>query len=423
MRKETKFTVKGFLVWSICALFFMYEFLLRTIIGTFQHPIMYDFNLTSVQFSFLSTTVYLIIFSILQVPVGLFVDNYGLKKTLLLGTGICVLSLIGFAYSYNYMYAVFFRFLTGVGSSIGFICLVVAVFEWMPPSKTAFWIGLSLFIGTMGPMVAAGPVEAYTESANINWRQFFLSLSAIGCCIMILITFFVCNNRGHIGAYQILNKPEKAIKRFAQIFKRLTPWMIAVYTALVYFAIEYLSENEGRMLIVLKGHSTLFASSLISLAWLSYAIACPVMGLVSDKIQRRKPLMLIAAIVCVAGLMGIIVSQNRLVLILSFILLGIGGGGQSVGFAIAAEYFQQKYVGISISFTNSMMSACAAVNAPLLAFVIDASRGNNIASLCDYDVAFYGMLALVSCGVFLSLLIIKETFCKSKMELTPLKPL
>ncbi|MCB1107325.1 MAG: hypothetical protein KDK76_04435 [Chlamydiia bacterium] len=51
--KDRSFTISGFVVWGICALYFLYEFLLRTIIGTFQHPIMYDLKLTSFKFSIL----------------------------------------------------------------------------------------------------------------------------------------------------------------------------------------------------------------------------------------------------------------------------------------------------------------------------------------------------------------------------------
>ncbi|WP_367608019.1 hypothetical protein [Legionella sp. W05-934-2] len=43
--------------------------------------------------------------------------------------------------------------------SFGFICLLISVYDWLPRKNAALFIGLSQFIGTMGPMLAAGPLD------------------------------------------------------------------------------------------------------------------------------------------------------------------------------------------------------------------------------------------------------------------------
>ena len=102
------YSVRGFVVWGVCAFFFLYEFLLRTVIGTFQHPIMYDLKLSSFKFSLLSTSTYLLIYGAMQIPVGFIVDRYGFKKSLFTGSIICSLSAIGFAYANHFYSALFF---------------------------------------------------------------------------------------------------------------------------------------------------------------------------------------------------------------------------------------------------------------------------------------------------------------------------
>ena len=147
---ENKLQAKGFLVWGICALFFLYEFFLRTVIGTYQHPLMHDLGLTSFQFSVLSTTIFLLIYGCMQIPAGLIVDNIGLKKSLLIGAVCCTVSSIGFAYADSYAVAIIYRMLMGFGASFGFICLLISVHDWMPHKYSAIFIGLSQFIGTLG---------------------------------------------------------------------------------------------------------------------------------------------------------------------------------------------------------------------------------------------------------------------------------
>ena len=143
---DNQFKAKGFLVWGICALFFLYEFLLRTVIGTYQHPVMQDLNLTSFQFSLLSTTIFFLIYGAMQIPAGLIVDKIGLKKALIIATLTCTISSVGFAYSQSYPMAIFYRMVMGFGASFGFICLLISVHDWMPHKYSAIFIGLSQLV-------------------------------------------------------------------------------------------------------------------------------------------------------------------------------------------------------------------------------------------------------------------------------------
>ena len=204
----------------MCALFFLYEFLLRTVIGTFQHPIMYDLNLSAIEFSMLSSTFYLLIYAIMQVPVGLIVDRFGLKKSLFAGAFICASASIGFAYANSYIYAALFRFLTGFGSAFGFICLLVAVYDWLPQKNRALLIGISQFIGTMGPMIAAGPFEALAKSGDIDWRLLFTYLGLIGFVLSAAILSVVQNNKEKSGRYIVLKRPEGILKTIRHIFSK-----------------------------------------------------------------------------------------------------------------------------------------------------------------------------------------------------------
>ena len=63
--QDNKFKLKGFVVWGLCAIFFLYEFFIRTIIGTYQTPVMQDLQLTSLQFSLLSSTLFLVIYGVI----------------------------------------------------------------------------------------------------------------------------------------------------------------------------------------------------------------------------------------------------------------------------------------------------------------------------------------------------------------------
>lgn len=423
MEQNTPFTLKGTTIWFICAIFFLYEFLLRTVIGTFQHPIMYDLELTSFQFSILSSTVYLLIYALMQIPVGLVVDRIGLKKSLLIGGSICAISSIGFALSYGYSTAIFFRFLTGLGSSFGFICLLVSVYEWLPTRHIALLIGVSQFIGTIGPMIAAGPLETVSETGGIDWRTIFIILGIVGLIIVGLIAAFVENNHSKAGQYTILKHPEPIIDTLKRLFSKPQAWYIALFSALVYFSIEYLSENEGKIFLTAKGFSTTYASYMITLSWFGYAIGCPLMGWLSDFFSRRKPYLILTAIFCSLSISIIVYSTSEYLITAAFFFLGMGASGQSLAFATIAEQFRKKDLAAALSLNNGLMVLFASLNAPFLGGIIDFTRTGQVMQLSDYTTAFSVLVAIVCTSLILPLFFIRETYCKSKADFTIIKPL
>ena len=412
------YTVTGFIVWGICALFFLYEFLLRTVIGTFQHPIMQDLELSSLKFSLISSSIYLLIYGVMQIPVGLIVDRYGLKKSLFFGAAVCALSAIGFSYTHHFYSALFFRIFTGLGSSFGFICLLISVYEWMPKRNIALLIGVSQFIGTLGPMIAAGPINAIAESSSMTWRNIFLFLGLFGIFLTLIILLFVKNSPKKQGAYLILRRPEKVKANIKQLFSRLPPWGIALFSAAIYFAIEFLSANDGKIFLHLKGYSSNFSSYMLTIAWLGYAIGCPLIGFLSDYFQRRKSIMLSSAVIAVIVIITIVFSSERYALISAFFLLGIAASGQSIGFATIAEQFKAGYLAIGLGLNNAMITIISSISAPIIGFAIDSIKTTKNATLEDYQMAFYSLIAMACLALAFAIFSIKETFCKSAVEFT-----
>ncbi len=414
-------SLQGLIIWFICALFFLYEFFLRTVLGIFQAPLMNELNLSAIQFAMLSTTAYQVIYGIMQLPVGVIAVRYGLKKTLLSAALICSIATFGFAISQSYTAALFFRFLMGLGSSFGFVCLLLSVYDWLPKKNIALFIGLSQFIGTMGPLIAAGPLSSILASQLQGWRSLFLVLSCLGCCLCGLIFYFVESNKQQNDSFFILSKPTSLYLNIKQLIKQKQVWYIGFYSALVYFSLEYFSENEGIAFLVAKGLSIHFSAYLISLAWLGYAVGCPLSGYLSDKCQLRKPIM-VFSILCVLISMIVIIygASNQWILLISFFIFGFGASGQSIGFAVMSEHCRTSYLTIGLAFNNSIIMFYTAFSAPLLGWMLEQSS-IEVPRLLQYQSNFLLLVALILAGTIISIFFIKETFCKQVYDITLLK--
>ncbi|WP_119343180.1 MFS transporter [Facilibium subflavum] len=421
MSQNQKMSLIGTIIWVVCAVFFMYEFLLRTILGTFEHPITYDLHLNLVTFAILSSTAYQLIYGIMQIPVGVIVDRFGLKKTLASAVFICAIAVAGFGFTRAFESAVIFRVLMGFGSSFGFVCLLVAVYDWMPRKNIGLFIGLSQFIGTMGPMLAAGPLDSLSGNAAIQWRYIFYALGGIGVALALIVLLIVRNNTDYTGSFRILKKPKPVTQNLYNLLKQPQVWLIAVFSACVYFTIEYLSENSGKAFLMLHGYTSSTASYMITVAWLGYAIGCPLLGFVSDLTSKRKNVMVLAAFSClIAAVFIIYFPINIVVIILAFFLLGVGASGQSIGFAIMAEQCNHNYLAAGLGLNNGMIMLVTSLNAPFIGWILSMVSQNKNLSIGDYQSAFVVIIALMLLAVVISLFFIKETFCKSTKETTKL---
>ncbi len=421
MNGDILFERKSILIWSICVLFFVYEFFLRTVLGAYQTSIIQDLHLSLFQFSILSTTLFCLIYGFMQIPVGFIVDNIGLKKSFVIGCSNCAIATLGFAYSDNYDAALFFRVLMGFGASFGFICLLISINDWIPHKYRAIFIGTSLFIGTLGPIIGAGPLSILANNPKYNWHFIFFMLSIFGFVLTVLGFFFVENKKQQNDQYVFIRKPEKLSKSLKILFSKSQPFIIAILSATLYFSIEYLSENEGRRFLILKGLDIKHASYMLALSWVGFAIGSPVFGFLSDFLQRRKLIMVIAAVFGFISIVTIVYSPLLATLPWAFFLLGISASGQSIGFATITEQFIDKFVAIGLGLNNAVIMSFAAINAPFIGYFFDKISANGNLTLHDYQLVLSILVIASLVAVILSVFFLKETFCKSAVNLTYLK--
>lgn len=420
MNQSEVLTRKGLLVWSLTALFFLYEFLLRTAVGTFEQPIVNELNLSLIGFALISSTAYNLVYGIMQVPVGIITDKFGLKMTLTIAAAFCGLAVLGFSRSASFESAIVFRVLTGLGSSFGFICLLVAVYEWLPRKNLALYIGLSQLIGTMGPMLAAGPLNSIAENGSLSWRTTFFALGCVGLSLTFFIWLFVKNNKEYTGNFQILKRTQPPMKSLTAILTQKQLWLVAIYSGSVYFTIEYLSENSGKAFLMLNGISSSLSSYLLTIAWIGYSIGCPLFGFISDYMSRRKPTMIFAACLCLTSIVLITYFTSiKPILFIAFFMLGMGASGQSVGFAIVSEYCRDEYMAAGLGFNNAIIATFTSINAPLIGWLISSLSSGHTPNTLDYQKAFSLIMVFLVFAITCSTFFIKETFCKSRKE--PLK--
>lgn len=411
----------GLLIWSLGALFFLYEFFLRTFVGSIAHQIIPDLHLNAESFSILGTAYY-IAYGIMQVPVGVLTDKFGVKKNMIFATLICAVATFLFAHSQSFTQAFAARFLMGFGSSFAFICLLVIAMTWFPRKHFGFFAGASQFIGTMGPFLAAGPLIAFMHHSHDSWRMALSSIGAFGVVLCILVILIVKNKpRDGDQSLIFLNVETPFKKRLLKLINNQQAWAVALYSGTCYVSIALLAAVWGTEYLQSRGLSQEHAAEMISMAWLGYAIACPLIGAISDFCKRRKPFLIFSGAVGFISTLGIVylsLSHYAWIYSILFFGLGVAAAGQNIGFATIAEHVDQETRATALGMNNGAITLFGAFLPPLVSYFIYLSAGAGVTHFKSHDfiLALSVMPLLYAVAIMIAVFFIKETYCKPQKE-------
>jgi sugar phosphate permease len=129
------------------------------------------------------TMLQLLVYAVMQVPVGLLVDRFGPRRLLTTGLLLMTLGQCAFALTESVGAGVAARVLVGCGDAMAFVSVLRLVAAWFPARRSALLTQLTAFAGIMGNLVAAAPLSALLRGAG--WTPTFLAAAAIAAVVLV----------------------------------------------------------------------------------------------------------------------------------------------------------------------------------------------------------------------------------------------
>lgn len=428
-KAEQPFSVLGFCVWLIAAFFFLYEFFLRTFPGSIAHQLIPDLHLSLDEFSMIGSAYYLV-YGLMQLPVGVLADKFGVKAIMVFATLMCAIATYVFAHSSGFESAFFGRLLMGFGSSFAFVCLLVVASTWFPRRLFGFFAGASQFIGTMGPILAGGPLISFLLTAHVSWR---VALSGIGSfgIVLAVLTFLFVKNKPRGGEQTLLflvPRREKFSLRLKRLFKTKQAWVIAMISSLTYSPIAIMAAVWGTDYLQSRGLSEDRAAYMISLAWIAYAIGCPLFGAISDVTKRRKPILILCAALGLISTLLILYGhmEHKWFYAPLFFLLGLAATAQNIGFATITEQASQATRATALGMNNMFILIPSAIIPVVIGAVIthlnsDHQTSATHISVHSFEIGLGIIPLLYGTGLLMCIFALKETYCRGQKDVVVLK--
>lgn len=408
----------AWVVWGLAAAFYFSDYLARVAPGVMHKYLQMDFGINEAGFGILTASFY-IPYILMQIPVGLTVDRVSIRWLLTIMSLVTAFGCCIFGLADGLLTASIGRMLIGFSAAFAFVCSLRLATSWFPPTMLGLLAGLTQAIGMLGAAAGEAPVSFLVS--NVGWRHSMLIIAFLFITLAGLLYQYVqdkpdsvrseVRDVNHISIHQSL----KLILSCRQT------WLNALYAGFLFGPTAVIGEAIGPAYLQfgrgLGAHEAAFATGLIFIGW---GISGPISGWLSDKMGKRRPIMILSALcgIVLTTLFVFLPHLTKTAAYFLFFIFGLTNTGVAIAYAVSTELHGRNVVGTAIAFTNMISIFVGALLQPLVGRLVDlvsGTRAYNVESLLLTDFqAGLKLLPLCSLVALILAFSVKETHCKQK---------
>jgi sugar phosphate permease len=162
------------------------------------------------------------------------------------------------------------------------------------------------------------------------------------------------------------------------------------------WGVRYLQDAHG-----IEYADAVMRSATVPLGWI---IGCPLLGFISDRLGRRKPVIIGAAALLLVCLNWILFAPKGLFPVYTLgLLAGIASGAAMLPYTVIKEANPPQFGGTATGVVNFLNFTCSALFGPVFAWLLHrASDGNEQLAHSHYQTAFSPLLLGVAVAIALT---------------------
>lgn len=407
-----------YLVWSLAALYYFYEFFLQVSPSVMVPDLMKSFHVSAEALGILGG-VYFCAYAGMQIPAGVLLDRFGPRKILTFASFVCVIGALSFSLTTQLYAALIARFLIGFGSAFAVVSCLKLAANWFPTTRFALLTGLMLTVGMSGAIGGETPLALMVK--NMGWRDSLMILATVGAVLCVLIFSIVRDKPKHAKSTQETKETwSNLYKGLRYIIVNKHTWFAAIYGGLMFAPTSVLGGLWGVPYLVAHYQiSGATAGSVISMLFVGWAVGSPIGGWISDYLSRRKPTMIVGSIGALISILLFLYANDLSLWTSGFLLFCFGffSSGFLPVFSLIREINPPQVNASAMGFTNTLNMVGGAVLQPFVGWMLDhlwqgnMQHGVRIYALSSYDLA----LSILPVLIIIALVIlpfVKETHAR-----------
>lgn len=354
------------LIWGVGVSFVLFQFFLQLSSGVVIGAIMHDMHLSALAAGLLGSSLY-VIYTSLQIPVGILFDLKNTRILFAANAFICAIGCIVFASSYGLFGLFAGRFLIGTGSAFAFVGFSHLVRQHFPLKHFAFMIGLSETLGFIATVI--GMISMGKMLSQWGWRGFLNVAGIVGFLIAFFCWKYIPNHKPDNTDAKI-----NYARQILQILGNRTAWINGLFVGLSFIVVTVFGALWAVPFVQVKlGCSLAQASMIGSMVFLGAGVSCPLFGYLSNQFARRRPLILFSCVTTTILLLIALYWPIYSYKAMAILMFGIGMscGAYMLAFAISNELAPANCLSTCTGFTNTLAVITAALLQPFTGFLLD----------------------------------------------------
>jgi sugar phosphate permease len=378
---------------------------------------------------------YFYVYTLMQVPTGILVDTLGPRRILFLGGIIAGGGSLLFGMAETLDGALAGRTLIGLGVSVTFIAMLKIIAVWFEEHRFATVVGISMLIGNFGSVLAGAPLSWMAQTTG--WRGVFVGVGIVSLVLGALAWLLVRDRpQGQARANEGAVPPAPTsgavppaplfdrtviLTGLLRVVKNRATWPAAGLNAGLsgsffafggLWAMPFLTQGMGMTRDTASAH--------LSLYFAGFAVGCLLIGTLSDRMRRRKPVVIASSLIYAAiwpvWLSGLALPPVATYLL--FCLMGLVTASFTLSWACAKEVNPPALSGMSTSVANMGGFLMGALLQPAVGWVMDqrwsGAMANGVRLYAPEDYR-WGLL-LIAGAAWLGAIaawFIRETHCRN----------
>lgn len=407
----------------IVGLAYVLSFFHRFAPAAISSDLLQTFHASGAELGGLAAT-YFYVYMLMQIPTGILADTLGPRWVVAIGGVIAGIGSLMFGMADTLFVASIGRLMVGLGVSVTFICLLKLNAVWFHDRHFATMTGVTILLGNVGSLLAAAPLAWVL--AYISWRTAFEAIGVFSILLALLAWWLVHDHPGKANLPSLRELDGKAAHPPHQghwydglllVLKNRATWpglfvnmglAGSLFAFAGLWAVPFLRDVYGMDRAAATDHTTLLLAG--------FALGAFFIGTLSDRLGRRKPLMLAGALgysLCwlpmLFGMpMGSLLSHSL------FFLMGLCAPSFTLSWSCAKEVNPPALSGMATSVVNVGAFLGTAIMQPLVGWAIDHVQAGTSTALFGLGAYQAGMSILFGFSVMgsLAILFIRETYCR-----------
>lgn len=333
-------------LWIIVSLFYAYQYILRVMPSIMLEDIMRQFQVPATSFGQFSG-IYYIGYSLMHIPVGIFLDRFGPRKIMPICILLTVAGLVPLIFSTQFTYPLIGRACIGMGSSaaiLGVFKIIRMVFSERIFSRM---LSFSVMIGLLGAIYGGGPVSYFCT--KIGYQAVIQLFAVLGICLAVLTYFIVPSME--------TSKRGSVFSDMKEVLSHPRVLGACLCAGLMVGPLEGFADVWGPTFFkYVYGWDATLSASISSLIFIGMCFGSPVLSWIAEKI--KSPLLtIVAAGVFMIGVFSCVllcaVSSGGLTV--PFLFVGMCCAYQILAIYQASTYVRPEVAGFTTACANMII--------------------------------------------------------------------